>query len=193
MVRLCTNASQVIGSLGVCICVCMCVGVCLRVCGCVSVGYWPSMSGKRCHSYINKPDRRDRLLVGSFSWVKARKRGQSYRVVHQGTHLHIWLYCLVMMVLDGVCAQVCVCRRLVLECQRNIVDVDLACKPAPHVLMRGLWPCFPVNTQFFSSSAEEGRRGLLSHLLLLLFSPIPELSHFCSPPHSLLTPLPLFL
>lgn len=43
------------------------VGVCLRVCGCVLVGTGPSVSGKHCHSYINKPDRGDRHLVGRVS------------------------------------------------------------------------------------------------------------------------------
>ncbi len=62
MVGLCSyaNGSQVIGSPWVCVCVCMCVGVC------VLVGTQPSVSGKHCHSYINKPDRGDRHWVGRF-------------------------------------------------------------------------------------------------------------------------------
>lgn len=31
---------------------------------CVSVGNGPSVSGKQCHSYINKPDRGDKHWVG---------------------------------------------------------------------------------------------------------------------------------
>lgn len=52
------------------------------------------------------------------------------------------------------------------------VNVAWACRSDPHVLMQGLCPCFPVNTLFFSSAAEEGMMGQIGGLLsLLLFSP----------------------
>lgn len=41
-----------------------CVFACVWVC--VLVGTRPSVSGKHCHSYINKPDRGDRQWVGRF-------------------------------------------------------------------------------------------------------------------------------
>lgn len=48
----------------------MCVGVC------VLVGTGPSVSGKHCHSYINKPDRGDRHWVGRFfCGVRGGRRG----------------------------------------------------------------------------------------------------------------------
>lgn len=37
--------------------------------------------------------------------------------------------------------------------------MEPVCRPAPHVLPQGLCPYLPVNTLFFSSSAEEGMRG----------------------------------
>lgn len=53
------------------------------------------------------------------------------------------------------------------------VNVAWACRSDTHVLTQGLCPCFPVNTLFFSSAADEGQIGglLFLHLLLLFFSP----------------------
>lgn len=60
------------------------VGVCLslHVCGCVLVENEPSMSGKQCHSYINKPDRGGRRSLGSsFERGVGSERGWMEKVV----------------------------------------------------------------------------------------------------------------
>lgn len=50
-----------------------CVFACVWVC--VLVGTRPSVSGKHCHSYINKPDRGDRHWVGRILGGEGWKKG----------------------------------------------------------------------------------------------------------------------
>lgn len=70
------------------------VCLCLRVCGCVFVGNRPSPSGKRCHSYINKPDRPERHSVGSFflelsAEGDSSKKERKVRRIKQMGHIKI--------------------------------------------------------------------------------------------------------
>ena len=54
---------------------CVFVFACAWVCVCVLVGTEPRVSGKHCHSYINKPDSRDRHWVRRLLWGEGWKEG----------------------------------------------------------------------------------------------------------------------
>ena len=58
-----------------CVFVFVCVCVCVCVCVSVLVGTQPSVSGKHCHSYINKPDRGDRHWVSRILGGEGREEG----------------------------------------------------------------------------------------------------------------------
>lgn len=79
---------------------CVFVFACVWVC--VLVGTGPSVSGKHCHSYINRPDRGDRHWVG-FCGVRGggrdgwkKKERKSTAVVESNA------------LIDGFCTCVCV-------------------------------------------------------------------------------------
>lgn len=78
---------------------CGCVFVCMYVGVCVCVGIRPSESGKHCHSYVNKPDSRDRPRVGRFLWGEGWKMRWMEKDHCSGEH---FLY-----MTDGLCTSVC--------------------------------------------------------------------------------------
>lgn len=145
------------------------MGVCLslHVCGCMLVENGPSMSGKQCHSYINKPDRGGRRSLGSSFGGGVAWRGDGWRkwCKHKMDFACVYIYvCDVHIcccfVFKCVCVFVCVISNKKLH-------VVLVCRPVPHILVQELCSCFPVNIAFLLFRGE-GHEGppLPSHLIL---------------------------
>lgn len=144
------------------------VCLCLHVCGCVLVGYWPSMSGKRCHSYINKPDRRDKAFGGQFLFflvlgVQALKKREEIKLRALQRWKVVLHVCISGCIVFDLCVRVCVCTRVFVGALHLSANKKLYMWSwyvgQLHMYSWGLCPCFPVNTLFFSSSAEEWIRG----------------------------------